>query len=412
MECKMIKREAYLERIRPYYDSQYIKVITGLRRVGKSVLLEQIIAEIRESGVKESHIIYLDLEGKSGEGLTTRKKLEKRLDALTREAGKYYIFIDEIQHVRKFEEAIASIRVSYDCSLFVTGSNSKLLHGKLQDRLTGRAKEFVVMPFTYKESIEYKKANGIPIGDEDFDDYIRWGGMPQRYEETSEEGIEEYLQSLYRSVLEKDVYGNHKRLTRSAFESVAKYAIGNSGKIFSAVSIARFMKGNVDDASIKSASATINNYARYLVECFFLQECLPYYLQGKEALKGTKKFYVIDPGLKTALAEGVELDDTFTLEGIIYNELIYRGYKVHYGKMRDGEIDFVASKSKKKCLIQVAYYINTEKTFHREYGAFEKAKDSSPKYVFSLDRKDTSNHGITHINIIDFLLGKTDIMLS
>ena len=111
----------------------------------------------------------------------------------------------------------------------MTGSNSKLLHGKLQDRLTGRAKEFVVMPFTYKESIEYKKANGIPIGDEDFDDYVRWGGMPQRYEETSEEGIEEYLQSLYRSVLEKDVYGNHKRLTKSAFESVAKYAIGNSG---------------------------------------------------------------------------------------------------------------------------------------------------------------------------------------
>lgn len=412
MEIKTIKREAYLAKIRPYYDSQYIKVITGLRRVGKSVLLRQIMDEIKGSGVDKNHIIYIDLEGRTSEDVTTRKALENRLDALIKDSNKYYIFIDEIQHIKKFEEAIASIRISYPCSLFVTGSNAKLLRGKLQDRLTGRAKEFVVMPFTYRESVEYKKANHFPMGEDDFKDYLKWGGMPQRYEETSEDGVQDYLLALYRSILNKDVYGQHQRITKSAFESVAKYTISNSGKLFSASAIARFLKGGIKDASIKSTSATINNYAKYLEECFFVQECLPYFLQGKEALKGTKKYYAIDPGVKTAIDNGISLDDTYSLEGIIYNELIYRGYKVYYGHLRNGEVDFVVCKEKKKCLIQVAYRIETMSTFNREYGALLKIKDASPKYVFSLDEKDTSHNGITHINIIDFLLGKVDIALS
>ena len=150
----IILRKQYLDKIRPFYDSKYIKAITGIRRCGKSELIKQIVEEIKDSGIDEKHIIVLNLEGRSGEGITTRLKLEKKLDSLITDKEKYYIFIDEVQHIKKFEEAIASVRISYNCSLFVTGSNSRLLHGKLQDRLTGRAKEFELYPFTYKECLE------------------------------------------------------------------------------------------------------------------------------------------------------------------------------------------------------------------------------------------------------------------
>lgn len=409
---KIIIRENYLKRIRPFYDSKYIKAITGVRRCGKSELLLQIINEIRDMGVESDHILFFDLEGKGGEGITTRKKLENRLDKLIKDDKKYFVFIDEVQHITKFEEAIASVRVSYNCSLFVTGSNSKLLHGKLQDRLTGRAKEFEILPFTYSETLQFKSANGILIDDNDFDDYIKFGGMPQRFEEIDDNGVREYLTALYDSIIEKDVYGVHKKISKKDFENVSKYIISTTGKLFSALSIAKYLKNTLASDEQKKFSETVINYAKYLEECYFLRECKPYYLKGKEALNGTKKYYAIDSGLRNALGNVLEFDDTFALEGIVYNELVYRGYEVRYGKMMDGEIDFVAMKNRKKCLIQVAYTLRDQNTLNREYGAFDKIKDNSPKYVFSLDKKDTSHNGITHVNILEFLLGKVDINLS
>ncbi len=409
---KTIIREAYLQKIRPFYDSRYIKAITGIRRCGKSELLLQIKGELLSKGVDQQHIIYLDLEGKSGEGITTRIKLEKRLDALVKDDKKYYIFIDEAQHIRKFEEAIASVRVSYNCSLFVTGSNSKLLHGKLQDRLTGRAKEFEIFPFTYQEALEFKKANDIPVLENDFEDYLENGGMPQRYEEIDGEGIKDYLRSLYHSIIEKDVYGNHKKINKQEFENVSRYIISKSGRPFSALGIARYLRGEKSKEEQKKFSQTVSNYAKYLEECYFLSECQPFYLKGKEELDGVKKYYAIDPGLREALNRNDDFDFSFALEGAIHNELKYRGYDVRYGKCRNGEVDFVALKGGKKCLIQVAYLILDQKTFDREYGAFDKIKSNSPKYVLSLDRKDSSHNGITHLNVLDFLTGKADLFLS
>lgn len=409
---KIIIREKYLEKIRPFYDSKYIKVITGVRRCGKTELLFQIINEIKGSGVNEKNIIVFDLEGKSGEGITTRLSLEKRLNKLIKDDEKYYIFIDEVQRIKKFEEAIASVRVSFNCSLFVTRSNSKMLHGKMQDRLTGRAKEFEIYPFTYNETLEYKKANNIKILENEFENFIEYGGMPQRFEEVDENGIREYLLGLYYSIIDKDVYFVHKKISKKDFMNISKYIISTTGKTFSALSIAKYLKNSLPSYEQKKFSETVNNYAKYLEECYFIMECKPYYLKGKEALNGTKKYYAIDSGLRNALGNIIELDDTFALEGIIYNELLYRGYEVRYGKMIDGEIDFVAIKGKKKCLIQVAYSVDTEKAYNREYGAFDKINDYSPKYVMTLDKKDTSTNGITHINIIDFLTNKVDINLS
>lgn len=412
MSNNIIIREEYLSKIRPFYDSQYIKVITGIRRCGKSELLRQIIQEIKDNGIDDKHIIYLDLEAKIGRNITNRLQLENKLDELISDEKKYYIFIDEVQHIKKFEEAIASIRISYNCSLFVTGSNSKLLHGKMQDRLTGRAKEFEILPFTYLETLQFKKKNNIEIKEDDFLDYLHYGGMPQRYEEIDEEGIRQYLIDLYHSIIEKDVFGVHKRINKAEFENVSNYIISSTGRIFSALSIAKYLKNSKSSDEQKKCSETISNYASYLQESYFISECKPYYLKGKENLNGQKKFYALDIGLRNALGNIIEYDDTFALEGLIYNELKYRGYEVRYGKFKDGEIDFVAIKGKKKCLIQVAYLLNDQKTFDREYLSFKKIKDNSPKYVFSLDKKDTSNNGITHLNIIDFLTHKVDIYLS
>lgn len=408
----IIKREQYLSKIRPFYDSEYIKAITGIRRCGKSILMEQIVDEIKSNGVADDHIIIFNLEGKSGENITTRKKLEKELDKKIKDEEKYYIFIDEVQHIKKFEEAIASVRISYNCSLFITGSNSKLLKGKLQDKLTGRAKEFTIAPFTYKESIEFKKANNIKIDYNDFFDYLKWGGMPQRYEELDEQGLVDYFQALYHSIIEKDVYKNHKRINRSAFENVANYILMTSGRMFSATNIARFLLNKTNEEELKSAAVTIANYQKYIAECFLISECKPYYVQGKQALNGTKKLYAIDLGLRNSFSNILNTDDSFGLENLIYNELKARGYDVRSGILRNGEIDFVAIKGKKKCFIQVAYYLEKQTTIDREYGAFKNIHDASPKYVFSLDSIDTSRNGITHINIIDFLSGKIDITIS
>ena len=408
----MIKREKYLAKIRPFYDSQYIKAITGIRRCGKSVLMDQIISEIKESGVDSSHVIVLNLEGRSGEGISTRKKLESVLNKRIKDDSKYYIFIDEIQHIKNFEEAIASIRVSYNCSLFVTGSNSKLLRGKLQDRLTGRAKEFTIAPFTYEESLQFKKANGISILDDDFFDYLKWGGMPQRYEEIDEQGLVDYFQSLYHSIIQKDVYSVHKRINRFAFENVANYIMLTSGRIFSSSSVANFLYSNVKEKELKSAAVTIANYQKYLCECFLAVECKPYYVNGRRALNGAKKLYAVDNGLRSSFTNIVDTDASFGLENLVFNELRSRGYDVRTGVLRDGEVDFVAIKGRKKCFIQVAYYLYKNETIEREYGVYRKITDASPKYVFSLDRVDTSRNGITHINIVDFLTRKVDVVLS
>lgn len=407
-----IIRENYLKKIRPFYDSNYIKVITGIRRCGKSILMSQIIDEIKKQGIDDKHIIVIDLEGKSGKGLTTRTKLEKKLDQLIKDNKKYYIFIDEVQHITKFEIAIASVRVSYNCSIFVTGSNSKMLKGKLQDRLTGRAKEFPMGPFSYSEAVKFKKINNLEIGEEDFYDYLKWGGMPQRYEEIDEQGLVAYFQSLYKSIIEKDVYGTHKKLNRTMFENVASYIMMTSGRKFSATSIAKFLNHSVNEVELKSTARTVSNYEKYIEECFLLSECKPYYISGKVALNGMKKLYAVDLGLRNSFSNAIDTDDSFGLENLVYQELKARGYEVKIGTLRSGEIDFVAIKGKKKCFIQIAYLLDKQSTIEREYGAFNNVKDASPKYVMSLDKYDSSRNGITHLNIIDFLLGKIDISLS
>lgn len=407
-----IIRDKYLCKIRPYYESDLIKVITGIRRCGKSVILSQIVSEI-QTKTNSDHIIKIDLESVEGRKINSGDKLENSILSQIKDKEKYYIFIDEIQNIKKFEVVLAAIRVSVNCSIFVTGSNSKLLCGKLQDKLTGRAKEFEIFPFSFSEYLEFKRINNLSIDyDDDFKNYLQFGGMPQRFNESNESETRKYLKAIFDSIVEKDVFNTHKKINKNEFKRVANYVLSESGKLFSSMSSAKALDRGINNKEARSKSITISNYIDYLIESYLISECLPHYQKGKERLNGTRKYYPIDVGMKNSLSGPNSFDETFLLEGIIFNELVSRGYEVCYEKLRNGEIDFVIINGNKKCFIQVSYYMESESTLEREYGAFNKIKDNSPKFVISLDKKDTSRNGITHLNIIDFLIGKTDLMFS
>lgn len=411
---KILKRETYLKRIRPFYESEYIKAIVGIRRSGKSVILKQIVDEIKASGVDSSHILVYNLEAENCEDITTRKRLERRLHQDIKDDKKYYIFIDEVQHIADFEEAIASVRISYNCSLFVTGSSSSLLKGRLATRLTGRVKEFQIYPLTYREVCDLRRENGIDFqpGVEDFMNFLQFGGMPQRFEETDPNGVEDYLTDLFEGIVERDVAAAHKRIDREVLLRVGRYVIGTGGRLFSAPNVASALYPNAKKEEKDALERKVLRYVTYLEKACLIQRCEPFHLQGKEELKGTKKYYAEDVGLRNALSNPAEFEDTFALENAVFLELITRGYRVRYGKLRNGEVDFVVCQGKKKALLQVTYTLHAKETFEREYGAFDKVRDHSPKYVLSLDYEDSSHNGITHLNVIDFLLGRKDIIVS
>jgi len=411
---KILKRERYLAKIRPWYDKNFILALTGIRRCGKSELLKQIQEEILASGVPQNHILSFDLEGKSGKGLVDLDSVEKKLDTLIKDDKRYYVFLDEVQHIKNFEEVLAYIRDSYNAALFVTGSNSKLLHGKLQDRLTGRAKEFVIHPFSYEESREFRERNNLPILDspnKDLLDYLVYGGMPQRYDGT-EEDVYPYLKGIYSSIVEKDIFLNHKGMNKDLFKRVSQYLISSSGRVFSALTLAKTLNPSLPIEKLKNQANVLTNYAQYCLESYFLEACSPYYLQGKEALSGAKKFYAVDTGLRNALSsDNRGFDIGFSLENAVFLELVSRGYEVSYGKLRKGEVDFVVSKNRKHCFIQVCYLLSSQETKEREFKPLEKIESRSPCFVISMDEADLSENGVGHLNAFDFFTGKKDIVL-
>jgi len=405
-----IKRERYLKKIRPFYDVDLIKVLTGVRRCGKSVLLKQIEEEHIEKGFDKTHIIAIDFENYDFEGIRTAQRLNSYIVGKIKDDDKYLIFLDEIQHVRNFEKVLMSLRATKNCSIFVTGSNSKLLSGKMASLLVGRCIEFKIMPFSFSESFEYLKANHI-----DFDpnelllDYIKWGGFPLRFSFSDERDIKRYLEQIYQGILDKDIITEKSKINRQNFERLASYVMSNVGKDFSSSEIKKyFLSSNHDKLDQK----TIYAYLDKMEKACLLSRVKRFNIAGKRALLYIEKQYSVDTGLNTINTNLINFEDTFYLENVIYNELISRDYVVFSGKTYKGEIDFVAIDGKKKCFIQVAYYLSGKETIEREFGAFSPISDASPKYVLSLDRFDYSRDGITHLNIVDFLLGKVDIHLS
>ena len=402
-----LQRESYLKLIRPYYDADLIKVITGVRRAGKSILLETIRDELAQRGIPLDHIIYLNLEDMDFEFIQTAADLHREIKRRILDAEKYYIFLDEIQHVHEFEKALSSFRAALNASIFVTGSNSALLSGELATLLTGRTVEFEIFPFSFSEMRDYYELNGREFRDDMIYDYIKWGGFPLRFDFNDETSVRHYISSLYESIVSRDIIRASAKIDKFAFKDIALYILANSGKEFSAEKIAAYYKQN----SEKTISArTIYNYIDKMKQAYLLHGVGRYNLSGKAALGNREKYYAVDTGFRIINTNTVNYEDTFFLENIICNELMIRGYSIFTGKTYKSEVDFIAIKDGKKCFIQVAYLLANQSTIEREFGAFSPISDASPKYVLSLDKMDMSHAGIGHLNIVDFLLHRRDIV--
>ena len=395
--------------IRPYYEADLIKVITGVRRAGKSVILESIRDELFASGIDANHIVYINLEDMDYEGILYASDLNREIKAHIVDSGRYYLFIDEIQHVDKFEKALASFRATLNASIFVTGSNSQLLSGELATLLTGRTVEFEILPFSFSEMKEYFALLNLPFNDDMIYDYLKWGGFPVRFDFREEADIQRYLTNLYVGILNRDILTKKSRIDRKIFMDIAKYVLSNAGKEFSAENIMEYYeKKNHRSVSQR----TVYNYIEKMQKAFLIHPVQKYDIAGKTALQSKQKYYAVDTGFRTIHTNTINYEDTFFLENLIYNELLFQGFTVFTGKTHKGEVDFVAIRNGKKCFIQVSYLMSSQSTIDREFGAFSPITDASPKYVLSLDKVDLSRNGIAHINIVDFLLHRQFLALT
>ncbi|MCI5606116.1 MAG: ATP-binding protein [Treponema sp.] len=404
-----IKRDFYLNKIRPYYELDLIKVLTGVRRSGKSILLSQIRDEFIASGTDLNHIIEINFEDLSFESIKNYKQLNNYILKKIKDDEKYYIFLDEIQHVKNFEKVLSSLRATQKCSIFITGSNSKLLSGKMASLLVGRCIEFRILPFSFKEAFDYltlleKKPNPDSL----IIDYVSWGGFPLRFSFENENDVKNYLEQTYNGIIDKDIVTEKSKINREKFLKFSSYIMANAGKDFSGKNITNYFKNENNEDFEKKM---IYRYLDKMEKACLISRVKRFNIVGKKSLTYIEKQYAVDSGFRMINTNLVNFEDTFFLENVIYNELILRGYEVFTGKTYKSEIDFVAIDGKKKCFIQVAYYLQGKETIEREFGAFNAISDSSPKYVLSLDRFDYSRDGIGHLNIVDFLLGKKDIAL-
>ena len=400
----MLKREKYLKNIRGFYNQDIIKVITGMRRSGKSILLLQIMDELKEQGIKDKQIIYLNFEIIENMKYANPDSLNSYISEQIKKNQKYYLFFDEIQNVLDWEKVINSFKAKYKdkISIFITGSNSKLLSGELATLIAGRYVSFNIYPFTFKEVCELtnnENKNKYELA-ELFDNYIKWGGMPQRFSQNNEIEIKNYLKDVYNSIVIKDIIERYKIKDIDLFNRIITYIIATPAQTFSANSLVKYFESENRKVSLE----TIYNYLEYIAESLIVRKAERYDIRGKRILTGKYKYYIADLGFTEIISEGRKEQIGFKLENIVYNELVSRGYNVNVGNIGLQEVDFIATKFENKIYVQVAYLLTDDDVINREFKVFDNIKDNYPKYVISMDTLNLSQNGIIHKNIIDFLL--------
>lgn len=401
----MIKRESYMARIRPFIDGDLIKVLTGIRRSGKSVMLELIKDELRARGVTGEQLVAFNFEDMRNAQLCTAEALH---DELVRRAasikGKIYFFFDEIQEVERWERCVNSLRVEMDCDIYITGSNAKLLSGELATYLAGRYVEFIIYPFSFSEFLAlYHSVEPDADTRTCFDRYLTFGGMPYlanlRFDETA---CRQYLRDLFNSVELKDIVKRNNVRDVDMLERIIAYVTANIGTTFSSTAISKYLKNE----GRRVSPETVLNYLKACSDAFLFYQVRRQDLQGKKILTVNEKYYVADHGIREAVIGGNMRDINLVLENIVFMEALRRGYSVTVGKVGEREIDFVCERHGEKCYIQVAYLLAAEETVQREFGVYEHVQDNFPKYVVSLDEFDMSRNGVRHYNIRDFLLAE------
>ena len=400
----MIIRERYLKEIRKFYDQDLIKVIIGIRRCGKSVLMKQIIDELKTKGIDEEHIIYINFEDYDYDIYTDSHKFHDFVKTKIKDNNKYYLFFDEIQNVDKWEKVINSFKATLNVSIFLTGSNSDILSGELATHISGRYVSFKISPFSFKEVCELKNVldkNKYELLDV-FEEYVKWGGLPQVFMQVDDMSKKTYLTDVYNSIIVKDIVTRFNVKDVDLLNRIITYILTTLANTFSTESLSKYFESISRSVSLE----TIYNYIDYITRAMLIEKSSRYDIRGKRILTGKYKYYLTDLGFTNILSEGKKEQLGAYLENIVYNELINRGYTVYIGTNDASEVDFIATRFQEKIYIQVAYLLANEETINREFNAFNNIKDNYPKYVISLDNFDFSKDGIIHKNIIEWLLEK------
>lgn len=401
----MIKRDLYLNKIKPFIDKELVKVLTGIRRSGKSVMLKLLMNEILNRGVSREQILYLNFEDLKNRPLCSFEILHNYILENSKKNKKTYLFLDEIQEVKAWEKCINSLRVQedYQFDIYITGSNAKLLSGELATYLAGRYVEFIIYPFSFKEFLEAINQSNTFSKSQAFNEYIKFGGMPFLHNLNFQlEPSLQYLKDVYSSIILKDITQRNNIRDIDLLEKIITYVIMNVGNTFSATSISKFFKSE----NRKTSPETILNYIKVCEEAFLIYKVQRNDLIGKKLLSINEKYYIADHGIREAIFENNQRDINQILENIVFIEMLRRGYDVKIGKINNLEVDFICTKYDEKIYIQVTYLLATPETIEREFSVLDQINDNFPKYVISMDQLDMSRNGIKHYNIIDFLLNE------
>lgn len=402
----MIKRESYINEIKKFMNKPIIKVITGMRRSGKSIILKLISEELINEEVSSNNIIYINFESLMFSELTDFKKLYNYIIEKSQTLqGKIYILLDEIQEVEHWEKAINSFMVDLNCDIYITGSNANLLSSELATYIAGRYVEIKIYPLSFKEYIEFAKIqnpNKILSNEEYFEQYLQFGGLPGIHNfDYEKENIYQYLSDIYNSVLLKDVIARNGIRDIELLERVVLYILDNIGNTFSAKNISDFLKSQ----GRKLSRETVYNYLKALENAYIISKVQRYDIKGKALLETQEKFYLMDLGLRHSKLGYRANDIAGYLENIIYLELMRRKYTVNIGKLSTKEVDFIGTLRDEKLYIQVTYLLATPETIEREFYPLKNINDNYPKYVLSMDNLERYNiDGIIRERIIDFLL--------
>lgn len=406
----LYKREKYLKKIRPFYSEEdLIKVITGVRRCGKSSLMETICDELKQTmGVKDEQIIYIDLDSRKNRNIKTADALETLIESQTTPKEKIYLFIDEIQNVDSFEEVINGYRTDGGYSIFITGSNSYLLSGELSTKLTGRYIEFELYTLSFDEYLEMKRFYNKDINPNtivELNNYILEGGFPRTIQFDDLQVKRTYTESVVREIFEKDIRKRVKIRNREAFESVEHFIINNFGATTSISGLQESLEKN----GMKISRATLSNYIKILVDAKILYECSRFDMKSKKSLSGEKKYYVSDLSFYFSLNTDNKINYGPVLENIVYFYAKSQGYSISVGRIGKLECDFILRDHKMNyAYVQVAYTIALgKKTEDREYKSLESIRDNYPKYVMTTDYLLQNRNGIKHVNLIDFIISNS-----
>ena len=401
----MINRPLYTKKIMAYTDTPFVKVLTGVRRCGKSTILKMIMEKLQnERGISADQIVSMRFDSMEYEDMTAKQMFEA-VKAKFSENKKTYLFLDEVQEIEGWEKVVDSLASDYDVDLYVTGSNSRMMSSEISTYLTGRYVSFRIFPLSFEEYLTFRKEyTEVKDVHAELADYIRLGGFPATHlRDYSQDEVYTIVRDIYNSTIFSDIVRKNQIRKVDQLERVVKYTFSNVGNTFSAKSISDYLKSE----HRKIDNETVYSYLEKLEKAYLLHRCSRYDLQGKEILKTQEKFYLADTALRYSVL-GYHPDSVASsLENVVYLELCRRGYEVNIGKTADGEVDFVAQRQGEKLYVQVTQEIRSEKTERREYDRLLEIKDNYPKYVLRTDEFAGGNYeGIKSMHVADFLLSK------